>query len=144
MTHTSRKRLPAIALVVCTLAATVRIAFLILDQVSGPDQNTVHAVTQAAAAQLERTPIQGLGLTIIDIQQAIDDNARDDLGHGYASQLTVTDVGHTLQADLYEITNSHGRNPVCLTVTITINPYTLGTQPQYPTTEVTDGHCPTP
>jgi hypothetical protein len=102
-------------------------------------ESKVRAAADAAAYELERTPVHGLGLYIFDVQEALSVGARDSRGRSYASSLKVTSAGADNRGDLYEITNSRGDHPVCLAVRVEIN--LSDTAPAFPTTEVTDGRC---
>jgi hypothetical protein len=108
-------------------------------RVMTPDQNQVRAAADSAAYELDRTPVKGLGVYNFDVEQALSVGARDDRGRSYASSLKVRSLGTDSRGDLYEITNSHGDYPVCLAVSVDL--HTLGDDPVFPTTDVSDGHC---
>jgi hypothetical protein len=126
----------AVAMLLSGIAASLFIGYLGLRPAG---ESKVRAAADAAAYELERTPVSGLGLYIFDIQEALSVGARDSRGRSYASSLKVTSAGEDARGDLYEITNSRGDHPVCLAVRVDIN--LSGTAPAFPTTEVTDGRC---
>lgn len=109
-----------------------------------PGQSEVRGAADAAAYELERTPVKGLGLTIFDIQQALEAGTRGTSCtrggcSSLASELRAKDAGKDSRGDLYEITNSGGDHPVCLAVKVDID--LLDSAPSFPTTSVTDGPC---
>ncbi len=126
----------AIGLVIVVLAIALP---LYLKWAKTPDEDMVWGAADGAARELERTPVQGLGIYNFDVNQAVADAARGSSGRSYAGQLKVTDKGTDSRGDLYEITNSDGDHPVCLIVNVDLDPFSSG--PTFPTASVEDGHC---
>lgn len=131
-----RMSLGMVALMLGGIAAILLIGYLGLRPAG---ESRVRAAADAAAYELERTPVNGLGLYIFDIQEALSVGARDSRGRSYASSLKVTSAGEDARGDLYEITNSRGGHPVCLAVRVEIN--LSSDAPAFPSTQVTDGRC---
>ncbi|WP_426510400.1 hypothetical protein ACPPVO_06795 [Dactylosporangium sp. McL0621] len=101
-----------------------------------PDQADVTSAARATAYELERTPVQGLGINIFDVQQALSMGARRG-----ASNIKVRDAGRDADKnDLYEFTNSRGDYPVCMTVHLDID--LLDDSPSFPSATVEQGRCP--
>lgn len=124
----------------CIIGGLVVLTPLIVKCAATPRQGSVRAAADGAAYDLERKPVDGLIVSIFDVQDAVAHNARDSRGRSYASELKVTDKGHDSRGDLYEVTNSGGDYPVCLIVNVDDSDLISDT-PTYPTTSVTDGHC---
>ncbi|MGI8333253.1 hypothetical protein ACRYCC_25150 [Actinomadura scrupuli] len=127
-------------LLVATGAVIVLLIMLpsLLDRMFTLDQSDVHGAADAAAYELERTPVKGLGLYSFDIQRALAQGTRGRRG-SLASELRVESAGADSRGDLYQITNSDGDHPVCLAVRVDIALGDAG--PSFPTTSVTDGRC---
>ena len=110
----------------------------LLDRVFTLDQSDVHGAADAAAYELERTPVKGLGIYSFDIERALAEGTRGRRG-SLASELRVKSAGKDSRGDLYEVTNSDGDHPVCLAVKVDIHLGDSG--PSFPATSVTDGLC---
>jgi hypothetical protein len=124
---------------ICVIVGLLAVLPVLIYQALTPDEDDVRAAADAAAYELERTPVKGLGIYIFDVQEALSVGARDGRGRSYASRLRVRDAGSDSRGDLYEITNSGGDHPVCLILQVEVDLFSDA--PAFPTATVTDGRC---
>jgi hypothetical protein len=118
------------------------IVVLLLLQLREPSQLAVRDAADSTAYELERTPVRGLGITVFDVEEALDAGTRGTgsrYGGSIASRLRVRSAGEDSRGDLYEITTSRGHHPVCLAVKVDID--LTDRTPSFPITDVTDGRC---
>ncbi|MEE6261126.1 hypothetical protein [Plantactinospora sonchi] len=137
---TGRKRVHPLVVVALVLLTVV--VGLVLYANSGLDRSGVRAAVDATAQELEQTPVQGLGLSVFDIEEAATTANRGGGGkfaRNAAADLRVKSAGEDSRGDLYEFTNSDGDHPICLAVRVDPDP---GDQnPSFPRTSVSDGPC---
>ncbi|MFY1673832.1 hypothetical protein ACN27G_28400 [Plantactinospora sp. WMMB334] len=114
----SRRRLGAG--LVGLLVAAVMIGIFLSVANRDYDESEVYAVADNAEYELERTPVQGLGVTVFDVEKAISVGNRGDGGRfprDVWAKVRLRDAGRDPRgADRYELTNSDGDHPVCLVV----------------------------
>jgi len=123
----------------CAMAAALSLGLLLIYRINTLDQDQVRSAADAAAHELERTPVRGLGISIFDVERALAVGARDERGHRLASRLKVEPAGEDSRGDLYEITNSNGDHPVCLIVRADVQ--LASDTPTFPITSLIDGRC---
>jgi hypothetical protein len=130
------------------MAAAVLVAALVLAALlwvshlaSVPDRSDVRLAAWNAATELERTPVNGLGVNGFDVQRAL---IRANPGQGRSGSivtaLLVRYAGMSGDTSYFEITNTDHEYPACLVVTISID--LLDSQPSFPDARVEDGPCP--
>lgn len=124
------------------LVGAASITIILLLQLREPSRLAVRDAADSTAYELERTPVRGLGITIFDVEQALDAGTRGTgsrYGGSIASRLKVRSAGEDSRGDLYEFTTSRGHHAVCLAVKVDID--LIDQTPSFPTTDVTDGRC---
>ena len=126
------------AIPVVVAAVAVLFIGVLVYRANTPSDSDVRSAADAAAYELARTPVPGLGITAYDVKKALADGTRDSRGRS-ATGIKVRDAGSDSRGDLFEITNRKGQHPVCLVVSL---PDVLGADPVYPTATVDDGPCP--
>jgi hypothetical protein len=123
-----------VAAVAIPLAVVAALLSVVVYRAVTPDAAAVRAAADAAAVELRGTPVHGLGIYLLDVQDALHRGAG-----GTAGRLRLAGAGQDERGDLYEITNNRGDHPVCLAVLVDINLFTDA--PSFPTVAVSDGAC---
>ncbi|WP_422772749.1 hypothetical protein ACN28C_07075 [Plantactinospora sp. WMMC1484] len=115
----SRRRLLGTR-IVGLLVAAVMVGIILSAVNRDYDESEVYAVANNAAYELERTPVQGLGVTVFDVEKAVSVGNRGDGGRfprDVWAKVRLRDAGSDPRgADRYELTNSDGDHPVCMVV----------------------------
>ncbi|MEE6305242.1 hypothetical protein V1634_00130 [Plantactinospora veratri] len=124
------------------LLAVLPIVLVLIWASSGPDESDVYTAAQNTAYELERTPVQGLGLTVFDVQEAATAGNRGSGGRysrSVLSKMRVESAGEDSRGDLYEFTDDYGDHAVCLALQVEID--LTDQSPSFPTVTVSRGAC---
>jgi hypothetical protein len=121
--------------------AAIAVVPLLSWAASRPDRADVYAAASNAAYELRRTPVDGLIVSIFDVEDAVraGNQSGGRFNNSVVSDLKVRSAGRDSRGDLYELTRDDGRYPVCLIVAF--DPDLTSTAPPFPSVSIDDGPC---